>query len=455
MSHQSKAVTKLLPIRVGALFMEMGTGKTRTAIQFIHDRIHKISNVIYFCPVSLKDTVYNEFVKHTDIIPYQFDTKTSESNLPNALVYIVGIESMASSNRMLFAVMKLMNETSFVIVDESTYIKGHDSKRTMRITKLSEIAKYRLILTGTPLSQGVVDLYSQMKFLSPKILGFRSFYSFAANHLEYSEKFKNKIVRAHNVDQIAAKIQPYIYQVQKSECIDLPSKIYQSYCFSMTYEQQYHYEIVKERFFELIDRDWIDSYAVFQVFTDLQRIVSGYAKVNHEIIKLENNRCNTLMEIITQIPLDKKIVIWCKYHKDIQEITQAIESEYGNCISHFNGKLSEKERKIELQKFRESNRFFVSTQQSGGHGLNLTESHNVIFYSNTFKYADRIQSEDRCHRIGQTNKVLYNDIICRDSIDVRIATILSNKENVADRFKSEIEKVKNKKAKKKLIKMFT
>jgi len=107
-----------------------------------------------------------------------------------------------------------------VICDESSYIKGHSAIRTNRITYISSRAKYRLALTGTPISQGVEDLFAQMRFLSPKILGYRSFYSFAANHLEYSDKYPGMVVRAHNLEYIAAKIQPYVYQVTKEECLD-------------------------------------------------------------------------------------------------------------------------------------------------------------------------------------------------------------------------------------------
>ncbi|MDD2627107.1 MAG: SNF2-related protein, partial [Candidatus Methanomethylophilus sp.] len=227
MAHQREAVAKVRPSRAGALFMDMGTGKSRTSIELASIRHGKVDKVVWFTPVSLKLSVAEEIRKHTDCRDiYVFDGKTKARNLPSARWHIVGIESMSSSNRVVAAVNHLITKRTMVTLDESSYIKGHNSKRTERLTFICSRARYRLILTGTPLSQGVVDLFAQMRFLSPKILGYGSFYSFAANHLEYSEKFPGMIVRAHNTEWLAAKINPYVYQVRKDECVDLPPKHY-------------------------------------------------------------------------------------------------------------------------------------------------------------------------------------------------------------------------------------
>ena len=190
LSYQQQAVTKLIRSRINALFMEMGTGKTRTAIEFAYLRQAKIDRVVWFCPVSCKETICYEIQKHTDAKDddvYVFDDKTRQGEVPKAFWYIVGIESVSSSSRVVMAVNELITETTYVILDESTYIKNHRSRRTKRITLMAERCRYRTLLTGTPLTEGVVDLFAQMKFLSPTILGYNSFYSFANNHLEYTK----------------------------------------------------------------------------------------------------------------------------------------------------------------------------------------------------------------------------------------------------------------------------
>lgn len=452
--HQVPAVEKVLPSRIGGLFMDMGTGKTRTAFELVVCRQGKLDHVVYFCPVSLKETVRREILKHTDCTDADicvFGDRTNERNLPKALWYIIGIESMSSSTRVTLAANKLITTRTFVILDESSYIKGPYAMRTMRITKLAEKARYRLILTGTPLSQGVVDLFAQMRFLSPKILGYDSFYSFAANHLEYSEKYPGMIVRAHNVGYLAAKVQPYVYQVTKEECLDLPPKMYETRYFWMTREQRIHYELAKDELLADLKDDDVDSIAIFRLFSVLQQIVCGYwnrkvGRRKFEKLVFEHNRLDNLVDVIMSISKDQQVIIWTKYRYGIDAIVDTLTGLFGaESVAVYHGGLSEKQRTQEEDRFHAGARFLVGTPQSGGHGLTLNEAHYVIFYDNGFKYSERLQAEDRCHRIGQGYPVTYIDLQCTDSIDDRIAAALANKGNVVAAFKAEVDRVKDKK----------
>ncbi len=450
MAHQRDAVAKVLPSRVGALFMDMGTGKSRTTIELANLRAGKVDKVVWFAPVSLKLSVAEEIRKHTDCTDiYVFDDKTSANNLPTVRWYVVGIESMSASSRVVNAVNQLITEQTMVILDESSYIKGHNSKRTERLTFICARAKYRLILTGTPLSQGVVDLFAQMRFLSPKILGYNSFYSFAANHLEYSDRFPGMIVQAHNTEWLAAKINPYTYQVRKEDCVDLPPKHYSTRWCYLTMEQSYAYQQIKYEFLESVDPDDWDSYKLFQLFSHLQQVISGYYRerkkkewIMHEY---QNDRPDLLAEIISEIPADEQVIIWAKYMYDINQICRVLDDD---SYVLYTGKQNEKQREAAKQKFKAGNaRFFVATPSSGGHGLTLNEASTVIFYDNSFKYAERIQAEDRCHRIGQEKKVHYIDIVCADTIDERIMSAISSKEDTLHSFQREIDAVKDDKDK--------
>lgn len=444
MTHQREAVEKLLSSRVGGLFMDMGTGKTRTAIELVKRRAHKINKVVWFAPVSLKLTVAQEIRKHTDCEDiYVFDHKTGQRNLPVTRWYIVGIESMSSSNRVVAAVNSLITEDTMVVLDESSYIKGHRAKRTERLTFICAKAKYRLILTGTPLSQGVVDLYAQMRFLSPKILGYESFYSFAANHLEYSDRFPGLIVSAHNTEWLAAKINPYVYQVRKQDCIDLPPKFYSRRWFFMSPEQREWYEYLKDKFLMEIDPDDWDSYKLFQLFSGLQQVVCGFyrehAKQGDVLHEFKHDRLEVLRETISEVAADEQVIIWAKYIYDIEKIAETLR-EQGKTYVVYTGEQSEKERDQAVVRFQAGDaQFFVATPSSGGHGLTLNEASTVIFYNNSFKYSERLQAEDRCHRIGQAKKVHYIDIVCRNTIDERIMQSIDKKESVLYNFRREID----------------
>jgi SNF2 family DNA or RNA helicase len=163
-------------------------------------------------------------------------------------------------------------------------------------------------------------------------------------------------------------------------------------------------------------------------------------------LEFNHRRIETLMDAIYDIPAGEKIIIWCKFQYDIDQIGRALEKEFGRgSVAYFYGALSERKRSEQVERFRNGARFFLATQSCGGHGLTLNEASYVVFYNNTFKYSERLQAEDRCHRIGQDRKVLYIDIECVDSIDERISRALANKGNVVDAFKAEVEKVKDKK----------
>lgn len=475
---QATGVEKVRRSRVGALFMDPGTGKTRTAIELAWLRRDQIGKVIWFCPVSLMETIRHEILKHTDCPPEQvhvFGDRTTQRTLPQALWYIVGIESMGQSNRVTLAVNALMGEATMVVVDESTYIKGHSAKRTLRITRLCDKARYRLILTGTPLTQGVVDLYAQMRFLSPKILGYNSFYSFAANHLEYSEDYPGMIVRTHNTDWLAAKINPYVYQVTKGECMELPPKLTDSLCFQMTMAQAELYWRAKEEILlSAPDDEMLESYTIFRLFTALQQIVCGFWNrypdppqppgprsrwwsdedwerwhlVAHrrrepELLTVPHRRLNTLAAAVAGSDAER-VIVWANHQHAIAEIVDRLTHDHGaESVAQFHGCVPQCERDSQLARWRRSARFLVMTQATGGHGLTLNEATHHIFYSNGFKFSERLQAEDRSHRIGQTQPVTYTDLVCLDSIDVRIQKALGDKEDTLHAFRREVDRFKD------------
>lgn len=434
--HQQVAVDKLSPLSIGALFMEMGTGKSRTAIELA--KRWNVSNVIWFTPVSLKETVRQEIRKHVAWSrPYVFDEQTNHRNLPHHYWSIIGIESMSSSNRQIIAARKLAGKNTMVIVDESSYIKGHRSWRTLRITDIGKTARYRLILTGTPLSQGVEDLYSQIRFLDQSILGYSSWYSFARNHLEYSEKYPGLIIHSHNTALLADKIAFCTYQITKDECLDLPPKIYETAYYQMSPEQKNAYEQAKYEILASEPLDMIDSYVIFRLFTALQQITSGYWRRYGRIIHLPNPRLDMLVDLLPTI--QGQVIIWCKYLKSLHEISRKL-----NNASLLYGDLNEKQRTREIQQFKDGDtRFLVATTSTGGHGLNLTEATTSIFHESSFKYSERMQAESRNHRIGQYKKVLYIDLVCSGSIDERIAKSLAKKRNAVEDFKRKLDQAKD------------
>ena len=216
--YQSKAVDKLSKLKVGALYMEQGTGKTRTALEIIKNKMikGKVEVVLWLCPCSVKNNLKEDIIKHTG-------QKPSENN-----IIIKGIESLSSSDRLYLQLLELVKIYKvYLIVDESNLVKNKLAIRTERIIEISSFCKYKMILNGTPISKNEADLFAQWYILDWRILGYKSFYSFAANHLEYKkvrlpsgrEIMTDQIIRVLNVDYLTEKIAPYMYQIKKDEVL--------------------------------------------------------------------------------------------------------------------------------------------------------------------------------------------------------------------------------------------
>lgn len=435
--HQIAAVEKLSKIKVGALYMEMGTGKTRTAIELIYKRFekNKIDRVLWLCPCSVKETIKRELKKHIEGYEGKF--------------IIAGIESLSSSIRLNSALLNLVNsERVMLIVDESNLVKNHKAMRTKNITRLSLLCEYKLILNGTPISKNEKDLFSQWKILDWRILGYQSFWSFAANHIEYDTRVKGRIKNILNVDYLVGKIAPYTYQVKKSECLQLPEKTYETdYCF-LTRSQSEHYdEVANELLFEV---DELKPYTIYRLFSGLQSVISGMrVKVADTLITapffsdpMDNPRMGYLMSLVYNST--EKTIIYCKYTHEIETITNLINEEYGpNMAVSFYGNLNQKRRQENLKKFEDGSQFLIANKACAGYGLNLQFCSYVIYYSNDWDYATRAQSEDRVHRMGQKKNVHYIDLCTAGTLDEKILDCLYRKENLVDSFKSELENQKD------------
>ena len=402
--------------------MDMGLGKTRTAIELIKNRYDrgKINHVLWLCPCSVKTNLKRDILKH------------SRGLLENTT--IMGIESISMSDRAYLKALDVMAKNkAYIIVDESSLVKNWDAKRTQRIIELSKLAEYKLILNGTPVTRNEADLYSQWYILDSRIFGYRTYWSFAANHLEY-DKY-GRIRRVLNVDYLTNKIAPYSYQLKKSEIeTKLPKKNYYDYYFELTEWQYHHYENVKDSL--LADVDEFEPSTIYRLLTALQLITSGRmitktgGRLEHKPFfknPKDNPRIEALLNNIDGS--DEKYIIWTKYTFEIEEISQVLK-EMGKDVAIFNGDIPLKKRDKELDKFIGDSQFLIANKSCGGYGLNLQFCNNMIYYSNDFDWGTRAQSEDRVHRIGQDKPVYITDIIADSKIDEMIIRNLSRKESL-------------------------
>lgn len=452
-THQRAAIDKLSRLKVGGLFCDMGTGKTRMAIELVHNRLTrgKVSRCVWFCPHALKLMAREEILRHTDCPEDQicvFTGRTNETNVPlERTWYIVGLEGVSASLRVSCTVDMLIAKDSYLVIDESTYIKGHRAIRSKRLLVWAERAVYKLIMTGTPITQGIEDLYTQMTFLSPKILGYASWYSFRRKHIAYDEIRRGLIAKRRGGDEIAQKISPYVYQISKSECLDLPQKTYQNYTVESTAAQDRAYQVAKDAFFDDLDMyDPADTgVAIYRLFTSLFSVACGILPAAQSVgvtnRRLDNMRVQQLCNLVKNCESSHTIV-WVPLIDLVRWIAEDLRAGR-QAVFELHGQIQPDKRHSTIHQWRENGGTLLATIGTGGHGLTLTEADSVFFYCNGWKYSDRIQAEDRCHRIGQTKNTLYASVWSSLGIDDRIRRALERKEDALKCFIQDVHTLNN------------
>ena len=352
----------------------------------------------------------------------------------------MNIEALSTKKGKEFAARFVMSNKTMFIVDESTTIKNPEAKRTKTCMQLGKYAHYRRILTGSPVTKSPLDLYSQCLFLDPALLGFSSFYSFRARYADLIEKTGNGrtfklVVGYKNLEELNESLGKFSHRVLKKDCLDLPEKVYQRRTIQMTNEQKKAYkELQRFAYTKLANTKSVTINHIMTQITRLHQISCGFIRTDDGYItELPSQRLSELSSILEEI--DGKAIIWANYRHDIQKIKTMLSEQYGeDSVGTYYGDVSNVDREEVIKKFQDPNnplRFFVGNTQTGGFGITLTQAKTVIYYSNNYDLEKRLQSEDRAHRIGQTNKVTYIDIVCERTVDEKIVKALRKKQSIA------------------------
>ena len=455
--HQKDALKKCWNKEAFAIFAEMGTGKTKIALDnacILYNK-GKIDRLLVIAPKgTYMNWVDQEIPTH---IPDYIEMKVLAWKPSNSekykaelrkfrefdyklKIFVMNVEALSTVKGLKQAGLFLIGK-SMMIVDESTTIKNPQAKRTKNILALAKESKYRRILTGSPVTQSPMDLWAQMDFLDPEILGQSSFYAFRTKYAVMitataaggTHKYQ-KIVKFRNLKQLGQAVSPHSYRILKKDCLDLPEKSFVKREVELSDEQKQAYAEMKVNATTMLKGQSATALNVLTQLIRLHQITCGHMKTDEgEIINLKNSRLDELMQILGETT--GKVIIWANYVHDILNIEKAIKNEYGptSYCTYYGATKSEDRQKC-IKKFQEPNnpvRFFIGNTQTGGYGITLTEASTVIYYSNNYDLEKRIQSEDRAHRIGQKNPVLYIDLVAKGTVDEKIIQSLRNKINIA------------------------
>jgi len=463
--HQLKALEKSWASETYALFMEMGTGKSKVLVDniaMLYDRgaikgalviapkgVYKNWDAIEF-PVHLPD-----HVEHTKVLWESNITKRKQAELDTLMdggsdlkILIMNVEAFSTSKGLDFArsFLNIFVGRALIGIDESTTIKNPTAKRTKNILTIGDLAKYRRILTGSPVTKSPLDLFSQCKFLDPYHLGYESYYAYRSRYAHMLERnFGGRRVQIvgsyRRLPELAKKLENFSYRVLKEDCLDLPEKVFTKRIVELTKEQEKAYRQMKDMALAILDNGKMMS--TVNVMTQLMRlhqVTCGHFKADDgTITHLKNNRVDSLMELLEET--EGKVIIWANYVEDIKNIVGALKKAYGEASTvEYHGSVDSTHRQDQIALFQQKNgptRYFVGNPQTGGYGITLTAANTVIYYSNNYDLEKRLQSEDRAHRIGQTGSVTYVDLIAEGTIDERIVKALRRKINIANEIMGE------------------
>lgn len=454
--HQVKALNRAWPKKEFAFFHEMRTGKTFTAINLACARAMdgQIEAMIVLCPTPIKTVWELQLEEHAPIPVYPHvlesgDRKVAEfikSKPAGMKVLIVGIEALSQGGAYKIAQEFVIKHRCMAVVDESSRIKNQDSTRTKKAIDLGGMCQYRTILTGTPITQGMQDLYAQMAFLHWGIIGSKSYFSFRNRYCIMGGFEGREIIGYQNIGELLELVSPYVDVVQMKEVADLPPNIYQQRFITPTKEQVKAFNDLRDyKITTHDDGEELEVETVLERLTRYQQIAGGSFpfKENEgyssKPIPGKNPKLEELKLLVPEI--NGKIIIWARFRPEIKMISDFLAQHFGEeSVVQFHGGIDIHGRKDALVRFQREDdcRFFVSNPQTGGMGIKLSEASTVIYYSNDFSHENRVQSEARPHDADKKDSVLYIDLVLDHRVDKMIHEALKRKQSIADFVKEEL-----------------
>jgi len=441
--------------KVFALFMEMGTGKTKVAIDnmaMLYDN-GKINGALIIAPKGVYKNWYSQEIPDhlpTHIQPItvlwkSLINKTQQKELDKLFqtghdfhILVMNVEAFSTKKGVDFAARFLNCHNTFMVIDESTTIKNPGAKRTKNIVGLGKYAKYRRILTGSPVTKSPLDLYKQCEFLDEYLLDHSSYYTFRTRYAvmrkaNFNGRSVEIVVGYKNLGELSEKLKPFSYRVLKDDCLDLPKKTFMKRVITLSAEQDKVYQQMKKMALAQLNGKMVTTASALTQLMRLHQITCGHFTADDGSIQtIKNNRLSELTDLLDEV--EGKAIIWAHYQYDVKEIVKAIIKEHGeDSIVTYYGLTPQDERQNNIKKFQSDPkcRFLVGTPSTGGYGLTLTAASTMIYYSNGYDLEKRQQSEARIDRIGQEKPMTYIDIICEETVDERIVKALRKKINIA------------------------
>lgn len=427
--YQKDIVNDALNAGCYGIFADTGTGKTVIGLEIANH----FKKTLILCPLSVIETAWiddcKKFYPQMKIINCWSNTSDGRFDLldEEADIYVMNYESYKIVRNKI-----MKSNFDCMIVDESSCMKNMKSQITSMILEMINVIPHRFVLSGCPCPNHNSEIFPQMKFVNNEIFG-NNFYGFLARH--FHQDLANPHVwyqTAEDKERYNLRLTEQSVFLKKEDCVDLPEKVFQVRRFEMASEQRQHYNEL------LADiKSHINEWSKFEFTAKLMKlreITSGFVYTkDSNVITMDSNKPKALAEILEEIG-NKQVIIWCQFQHEIKSLAE----QFGG-VALTSSSSKTKERYEIIRDFRDGKIQYLFTHPTlMGKGLTFVNCTYNVYYSLSFSYEEFKQSQDRIHRIGQTNKCTYIIMQAKDTIDEKIYSCLQKKESAVDELYNEI-----------------
>ncbi len=436
--HQLKSFTYFKDLEKAVDFSDPGTGKTLVQLALIKHRIleHGVKKILIVCPLGIIEPVWaREIVKFIENFPLPIHPlnvsvdkacELLEKDLDG--VYIINYEKTWRMQDWLtdFA-------WDFVIFDESSRLKTYNAKQTQTCTAIAKGVRFKSIMTGTPAPNTFLELFSQIRIIDDRLFG-NSFYAYKAKYFEPSQfnEFDWTIRRGADAE-IKRLSQVFGMAWKKEQCLDLPKLTVQRLDYELSDEQKKAYKTMAEEMVATLNAEEYQASVVLTKILRLSQITSGFIQETEgealQFFKV-NPKLNLLMEVLSDIPKERKVIIWAVYHADMENL----KGKLGEAAVTYYGAMNAREKNLALDKFINDPdiRYFIAHPKSAGMGLNLTVANYSVFYSKDYSFEAYAQSRERFNRPGQELAMTEYHLVAPGTVDVLLLDALKTKQKIND-----------------------
>lgn len=430
----------------GELF-EMGCGKTLTTIAVAGAlyNLGKIDRVLVVAPTSVC-SVWPHDLNQFAAFPWEARVLLGDKkkrlkalneleNWPFKALRIAVINYESTHRDGIFEALAAY-KPDLIVCDESQRIKNPSAAQSKALHKLGDAAPFRMILSGTPVQNNAVDLYSQYRFLDPAVYG-ANFYAFKNRYCIMGGYGQHQIVGYRNMDELVEKEHSVAYRVTKEECLDLPQQTFINRYVQFTDAEQAIYEqLRKSSFLELETGENVTATTILTMYLRLMQLTGGFLTADESTRPKQVNtaKLDALADIVDDYVVDagKKLVIFARFRAEIAAIENLLrlrKIQYGSIYGDV--PMEERGKIVEDFQANPDTKVFVAQIQTAGLGITLHAASTAVFYSYDYNYANYAQALARIHRIGQRFPVTYIHLVVDGSIDEKILAALENKEDMA------------------------